>query len=136
MSVFALELKLSSSHQIWKWEIVNRHDPYQDNGTKLLYCHQSLTSVQNFELIRPFRVGRSNIFVWYKRFLYGRDTVEDDPRNGRPILSRTFEIIEKVRNISGQNDCCASLKLTDDSLSTNKRFEPSCMKIGQNESVC
>ncbi|GFX15500.1 hypothetical protein TNCV_3304291 [Trichonephila clavipes] len=56
MSVFALELQLSSSLQIWKWEIVNRHDPYQDNGTKLLYCHQSLTSVQNFELIRPFRV--------------------------------------------------------------------------------
>ncbi|GFV26771.1 hypothetical protein TNCV_5000551 [Trichonephila clavipes] len=72
MSVFALELKLSSSHQIWKWEIVNRHDPYQDNGTKLFYCHQSLTSVQNFELIRPFRVGKNIV----QRFRYIQSWLE------------------------------------------------------------
>ncbi|GFU24837.1 integrase catalytic domain-containing protein [Trichonephila clavipes] len=66
------ELQQSSSHQIWKWEIVNRHDPYQDNGTKLLFCHQSLTSVQNFELIRPFRVGK----IIVQRFRTGRNAVE------------------------------------------------------------
>ncbi|GFW20511.1 uncharacterized protein TNCV_4547781 [Trichonephila clavipes] len=47
-------------------EIVNRHDPYQNNGTKLLYCHQSFKSVQNFELIRPFRVGKNIV----QRFRY------------------------------------------------------------------
>ncbi|GFY34956.1 hypothetical protein TNCV_155291 [Trichonephila clavipes] len=33
--------------QIWKWEIVNPNDPDQDNGTKLLYCHRSLTTNNN-----------------------------------------------------------------------------------------
>ncbi|GFY15802.1 hypothetical protein TNCV_1284471 [Trichonephila clavipes] len=37
--------------RIWKWEIVNPDDPDQDSGTKLLYCHRSWTSEQNFELI-------------------------------------------------------------------------------------
>ncbi|GFU67058.1 hypothetical protein TNCV_4969071 [Trichonephila clavipes] len=31
------------NRQIWKWENVNPDDPDQDNGTKLLHCHWSLT---------------------------------------------------------------------------------------------
>ncbi|GFV95808.1 transposable element Tcb2 transposase [Trichonephila clavipes] len=72
VNITGQDLQQSSSHQIWKWEIVNRHDPYQDNGRKLFYCHQSLTSVQNFEFIRPFRVGPvlprnvSSFFQYFK----------------------------------------------------------------------
>ncbi|PRD29484.1 UNVERIFIED_CONTAM: hypothetical protein NCL1_29265 [Trichonephila clavipes] len=43
-------------------------------------------------------LNRSYVFVWNKRFLEEKDAVEDDQRSGRPISSRTPEIIEKVRN--------------------------------------
>ncbi|GFS92932.1 FLJ37770-like protein [Trichonephila clavipes] len=59
-----------------------------------------------------------NAFVWYKRFVDGRDTIEYDQCCGRPISSRTAKI-EKVRNFV-LNDRCASLRLMEDSLSTNK----------------
>ncbi|GFU70980.1 FLJ37770-like protein [Trichonephila clavipes] len=58
-------------------------------------------------------------FVWFKRFLDESDSVKDDQRCRRPISSRTPEIIEKVRNFMA-NDRCASLRLMDYSLSTNK----------------
>ncbi|GFW72079.1 uncharacterized protein TNCV_4789671 [Trichonephila clavipes] len=40
-------------------------------------------------------LNRSYVFVWNKRFLEEKDAVEDDQRSGRPISSRTPEIIEK-----------------------------------------
>ncbi|GFT48274.1 uncharacterized protein TNCV_4708451 [Trichonephila clavipes] len=43
-------------------------------------------------------INRSNGFVWHKRFLGVSDMVEDDQYSGRPISSRTSEIIKKVRN--------------------------------------
>ncbi|GFV55916.1 hypothetical protein TNCV_1390321 [Trichonephila clavipes] len=51
---------------------------------------------------------------------YLRDLVEDDQRSGRPSSSRTPEIIEKVRNFV-LSDHCSSLRLKEDSSSTNKR---------------
>ncbi|GFW05323.1 hypothetical protein TNCV_3358421 [Trichonephila clavipes] len=41
-------------------------------------------------------LSRSNVFVWHKRFLDGRDAIEDDQRSERPISSRTPEIFEKL----------------------------------------
>ncbi|GFU90892.1 protein GVQW3 [Trichonephila clavipes] len=64
-------------------------------------------------------LSRSNVFVWHKRFLDGCDAVEDDQRSGRPISSRTPEIIEKVKNFVA-NDRCASLRMMVDSLNINK----------------
>ncbi|GFV66519.1 FLJ37770-like protein [Trichonephila clavipes] len=40
-------------------------------------------------------------------------------RSGRPISSRTLEAIEKARNFLA-NDHCASLRLLEESLSTNQ----------------
>ncbi|GFS55276.1 protein GVQW3 [Trichonephila clavipes] len=64
-------------------------------------------------------LSRSTVFVWRKRFLDGSDAVEDDQRNGRPISSRTPEIIEKVQNFAA-NDHCASLIIMIDPLNINK----------------
>ncbi|GFX34316.1 protein GVQW3 [Trichonephila clavipes] len=61
----------------------------------------------------------SNFFVWHKRFLDGSDTEEDGQRSGRPISSRTPELIEKVQNFVA-NDRCASLRMAVDSLNINK----------------
>ncbi|GFX44482.1 uncharacterized protein TNCV_4713081 [Trichonephila clavipes] len=41
-------------------------------------------------------LSRSNVFMSHKRFLDGRDAVENDQRSGKPISSKTPEIIEKI----------------------------------------
>ncbi|KYN44946.1 hypothetical protein ALC56_00598 [Trachymyrmex septentrionalis] len=43
-------------------------------------------------------LGRTAVFEWHKSFLEGRETLEDDKKSERPILVRTPEMIEKVRN--------------------------------------
>ncbi|KAG5316806.1 SETMR methyltransferase, partial [Acromyrmex insinuator] len=43
-------------------------------------------------------LGRTAVFEWHKRFLEGRETLQDDKKSGRPILVRTPEMIEKVRD--------------------------------------
>ena len=40
---------------------------------------------------------RACVFKGHKRFKEGREEVEDDPRNGRPLTSRNDENIELVR---------------------------------------
>ena len=42
-------------------------------------------------------MSRTLIFEWHKRFREGREDVEDDPRSGRPITSRTNENVKRVR---------------------------------------
>ncbi|GFX47599.1 uncharacterized protein TNCV_3016181 [Trichonephila clavipes] len=37
----------------------------------------------------------SKVFVWHKRFLDGRDVIDEDQRRRRPTSSRIPEIIEK-----------------------------------------
>ncbi|GFT24599.1 protein GVQW3 [Trichonephila clavipes] len=59
-------------------------------------------------------LSRSNVFVWHKCFLDGKDAVEEDPRSRRLISSRTPGIIEEVRNFVA-NDRFAPLKMMADS---------------------
>ena len=37
--------------------------------------------------------------MWHKAFLDGRETVEDEPRCGRPCTSKTDENVTKVRDL-------------------------------------
>jgi len=64
-------------------------------------------------------LSRSSVFLWHKRFLDGRQSLEDEKHTGRPISSRTMDIIEKVHNFIEKN-CCASLRLMESSLDINK----------------
>ncbi|KAG5310897.1 GVQW3 protein, partial [Acromyrmex insinuator] len=59
------------------------------------------------------------VFEWHKRFLEGRETLEDDKKLGRPILVRTPEIIEKVRDFVA-NDHNASLKMMEKALNISR----------------
>ena len=43
-------------------------------------------------------LSRANVFVWRKRFLEGRESLECDNREGWPISPWTPEMIEKVRD--------------------------------------
>ncbi|KYN09099.1 hypothetical protein ALC57_18786 [Trachymyrmex cornetzi] len=54
-------------------------------------------------------LGRTVVFEWHKRFLESRETLENDKKSGQPILVRTPEVIEKVRDFVA-NDRNASAK--------------------------
>lgn len=43
--------------------------------------------------------GKTMIYKWHSLFKQGRDSIEDDPRPGRPIEVATTEIVEKVEKI-------------------------------------
>ena len=44
-------------------------------------------------------MSRTRVFEWHKRFVEGREDVEDDPKSGRPCTSTTDTNIEKVRQL-------------------------------------
>ncbi|GFW72369.1 protein GVQW3 [Trichonephila clavipes] len=87
------------------------------------YAKLSKSASETYQLMkqvyRDCCLSRSNVFMWYKRFLDESDAVEDDQRIGRPISSRTPETIEKVHTFVA-NDPCASLRMMVDSLNINK----------------
>ncbi|KAG5346605.1 SETMR methyltransferase, partial [Acromyrmex charruanus] len=66
-------------------------------------------------------LGRTAVFEWHKRFLEGRETLEDDKKSGRPILVRTPEMIEKVRDFVA-NDRNASLKMMEEALNISREM--------------
>ncbi|XP_012059382.1 PREDICTED: putative uncharacterized protein FLJ37770 [Atta cephalotes] len=63
-------------------------------------------------------LGHTTVFEWHKRFLEGRETLEDDKKSRRPILVRTPEI-EKVRDFVA-NDRNASLKMMEETLNISR----------------
>ncbi|GFX61457.1 protein GVQW3 [Trichonephila clavipes] len=86
------------------------------------YAKLGKSASQTYQLMKQVYgdccLNRSNVFVYHKCFLDGKDVVEDDQRSGRPISSTTPEIIEKVRNFEA-NDHCVSLRMMADSLNIN-----------------
>ena len=44
-------------------------------------------------------MSQPRIYEWHKRFLEGREDVEDDARSGRPSTSITDENVEKIKAI-------------------------------------
>ena len=42
-------------------------------------------------------MSAAQIKVWHKCFKDGRESVESDPRSGRPATSRTPETVERVQ---------------------------------------
>ncbi|KAJ4447653.1 hypothetical protein ANN_09660 [Periplaneta americana] len=47
-------------------------------------------------------VSRKCVYEWFKRFREGKETIENEPRSGRPLTSRTPEMIEKLRQMLAQ----------------------------------
>ena len=41
-------------------------------------------------------MSKTRVFEWHKRFVEGREDVEDDPKSGRPYTSTTDTNIKKV----------------------------------------
>ena len=65
-------------------------------------------------------VSRKCVYKWFiKRFREGKETIEDDLRSGRPSTSTTPEMIEKMRQMLGQ-DRRLMLRLTAEQLGISK----------------
>ena len=60
-------------------------------------------------------LSKVNVFLWHKRFLEGRERLEDENREGRPISAGTPGMIEKVSNFIA-NDRNGSLKMMEELL--------------------
>ena len=48
-------------------------------------------------------LSRARIFEWHKRFKEGRDTVDDNPRSGRPTTSKTDDCVVRVQEMIRAN---------------------------------
>lgn len=48
-------------------------------------------------------MSRARVFDWHKRFKEGRDDIHGDVKSGCPVIHRTQENIEKVRNRVGSD---------------------------------
>ena len=62
---------------------------------------------QTFEMLRTAFgeqcLSCACIFEWHKRFKEGWDSVDDNPRSGRPTTSKTDDCVVRVRELIGAN---------------------------------
>jgi len=58
---------------------------------------------ETFEMLRTAfgekRLSRARIFEWHKRFKEGRDSVDNNPRSGRPTTSKTDDCVAQVQEL-------------------------------------
>jgi hypothetical protein len=63
--------------------------------------------------------SRAHVFEWYRRFLVGREDVEDDERPGRPVTMKTDKNVDKVRTLV-RNDRRLSIRMIAEELNVDK----------------
>jgi len=56
-------------------------------------------------------MSRNCVYDWFKRVCNGKETIEDEPRSGRPSTTRTPDMIERVQQMLAQ-DRRVNLRLT------------------------
>ena len=64
-------------------------------------------------------LSRSNVFVWHKRFLDGRESLEEKEHTGRLVSVQTPEMIKNVRDFIA-NDRNSSLKMMEKAVNINR----------------
>jgi hypothetical protein len=64
-------------------------------------------------------LSRARVFEWHRRFLGGREDVENDERPGHPVTMKTDENVDKVRTLV-RNDHCLSIRTVAEELNVDK----------------
>jgi hypothetical protein len=71
------------------------------------YCKLRKSATKAFEDLKRVcgdeRLSRMRVFEWFARVCDYRESMEDDPRQRRPVSIRTEESIEKVRNLVNED---------------------------------
>jgi len=73
-------------------------------------------------------LSRTRVFRWHKAFLGGRESMEDEPRCGRPCTSKTDENVTKVRDLV-RSDRRSVLNLNRQTVHEILTFELGMQKI-------
>uniref|UniRef100_A0A1B6MF73 Mos1 transposase HTH domain-containing protein n=1 Tax=Graphocephala atropunctata TaxID=36148 RepID=A0A1B6MF73_9HEMI len=63
-------------------------------------------------------LSRAQVFRWYKAFSNGRESVQDDPRSGRSLSSKSDENVKKVSDLV-RNDRRLTTKIVSEQLGLN-----------------
>ncbi|KOC62535.1 Putative uncharacterized protein FLJ37770, partial [Habropoda laboriosa] len=80
-------------------------------------------------------LSRAAVFLWFRRFKEGRQSLEDDKREGRPSTSCTEANVESVRFLLA-NDLCLTIRLIADELRRHgSTFETNSMNFVAEKSV-
>jgi hypothetical protein len=81
------------------------------------------TATETYQLVceayGEHNLSRARVFEWHRRFLGGREDVEDDERPGRPVSMKTDENVDKVRTLV-RNDCHLSIRMIAEELNVDK----------------
>jgi hypothetical protein len=64
-------------------------------------------------------LSRARVFEWNRRFLGGREDVEDDERPGSPVTMKTDENGNKMRTLV-RNNCRLSIRMIAEELNVDK----------------
>ncbi|GFV08612.1 uncharacterized protein TNCV_4855921 [Trichonephila clavipes] len=65
--------------------------------------------LQNRQAYEDSVLSRAQVFRWFKAFSEERELIEDEPRSGRPSVSKTAENFVRVRDL-----VCSDRRLTND----------------------
>ncbi|GFW81512.1 protein GVQW3 [Trichonephila clavipes] len=61
------------------------------------------TGTENYEMMKTAfgdkAMSRAQVFKWFRRFKEGRQSVNSDPRSGRPSTSRNEDKIAQVKAV-------------------------------------
>ena len=88
------------------------------------FCVNLKNSDETLKMLRDVygdsSMSRTRVFEWHKRFVEGREDVEDDPKSGRPSTSTTDTNIEKVRQLV-RSDRRLTIRVIDNEVGMDKK---------------
>ena len=91
----------------------------QEQSVCIKFCVKlGRNGAETYEMLRTAFVeqclSRARIFEWHKRFKEGRDSVDDNPRSGRPTTSKTDDCLARVRELIQANQRLTIRDLSDE----------------------